>query len=1289
MASESISDRIARLRAEATQDESVSDRITRLRGALRTSDFAGNEPDLSPSQATMHLTEDQAIARNRQRAVAADNSDTQPVSMSQRPTGWDKQKEQDFQNWYAPIAQANNLDPNPDDPAHHYNYRMAFAAGASPGSDGHWPSQYKDSSHPNRYVDGEDTITGKPTSQFSPDTVLAPVPTREQRDQAQRQRAALAPDTTGNAAVGAGNTAGFAGRQAATLAAGFGQGLEAADASQKLLLGVDNNLASTVGTPQDRAAMQAVAGRANPVSQAVGGFAGSLPTMAVDPVQLLAGLTVHAPVAKVLSAAEPLIASVAEQAGPRAARMLKGAIGGNAGLGSFSAVATAAKADWSKPDEAIQQVIGAAKSGSLLGTGLGIVGGALAPHVEEAPKSDVPNQPAPVEPALQETVREEVRKQEGQVQEPQVQEAPAVGQSQDGQQGSLPLKTEHLEGTEPLESQNLVPPPAEKSGAELPKEPELTPESTPVEARAPEPGVGATFHSGPVSPEVIDNATANVGEAVKGAVDVGSRIRKKAADFIAGTSEAGKQLGSDLYTIEGETAHHANTDTNDLKAVLKGVSEADRIEAAKVVDGYRDGQQIPTKIQELADQIREVNDRARTEAQGTGIQALVGGEKQDITFSGRAIPQVPTEEFRKMATAAGKSEGRKQAFIDRMVSAGKTEKEALNLLFHYGEARNRSIVGNLERERPADLPEQYREWDPLKIMPGSYYRNWRLVESSRLWGSDPHGQQPGRNALLEQMKIQGVDPALVEKIKNYLDVGFGAKRPETVAGTKAANMVGNFETLMKLGFSPIRGLGNLFQRYTNTADLPLASHVRATIEYPPFINKFFKASRDLQDRMERLGAVTGHSEAGHLNPGPGTRLMRASLAMQSATEIGNQVYTARVYELSLDHSLKKLVAAQGEQSPLRAAFDAVSSIGDTNARRVGEVKLTDERAKEVLSGKGGFKPEEIRAAVNRAVLDRQFALNLATSRMWYQNPWARLIGKFKPFGLDQIAFIHDRVVKEAYAHGNFAPLIKFTVATLLAGEIVSQASDLLSNKHDQATRTLGERVLHDFANGGGLGMVSSLTFGIKSYLEGPVAGTARNLGAMAYQAIEMPEQAGTAIREFFRKESVAVRQVGPVWERIKSLTNRTADEIHGYDDTRSRAFAFRDQVQNPGIKDQALKVVKDALGQSNDPQNLSMQYAAKSIAVGDQKSAVFYLSRLVRQAGDDKDRQKKMVQSLEQWPENSSPLGPVPNEKLADYKATRTPEEWKAESEAQRVYLRGANAAVVEAIRQNRKQPAK
>lgn len=82
--------------------------------------------------------------------------------------------ERAFQAWYANHAKNLNLNPNPDDPRHHYDYRAAYMAGAEPDPQtGHWDSRFKAPDHPNRFVNGIDTITGLPAG---PTPTPAPTP---------------------------------------------------------------------------------------------------------------------------------------------------------------------------------------------------------------------------------------------------------------------------------------------------------------------------------------------------------------------------------------------------------------------------------------------------------------------------------------------------------------------------------------------------------------------------------------------------------------------------------------------------------------------------------------------------------------------------------------------------------------------------------------------------------------------------------------------------------------------------------------------------------------------------------------------------------------------------------------------------------------------------------------------------------------------------------------------------------------------------------------------------------
>ncbi len=57
-------------------------------------------------------------------------------------------EEKQFKSWYAGHAKKYNINPNPDDPRHFYDYRGAWKAGAKPDERGHLPDEWKQEGHP-------------------------------------------------------------------------------------------------------------------------------------------------------------------------------------------------------------------------------------------------------------------------------------------------------------------------------------------------------------------------------------------------------------------------------------------------------------------------------------------------------------------------------------------------------------------------------------------------------------------------------------------------------------------------------------------------------------------------------------------------------------------------------------------------------------------------------------------------------------------------------------------------------------------------------------------------------------------------------------------------------------------------------------------------------------------------------------------------------------------------------------------------------------------------------------
>ncbi|MEN6440534.1 MAG: transglycosylase SLT domain-containing protein, partial [Syntrophobacter sp.] len=85
--------------------------------------------------------------------LSIDNPNAPPYREPQG-TWLSPSNEQKFQKWYGDWAKREDMNLNPDDPAHKYDYRAAFMAGVTPPTEagGHWPSKFKADDHPNRFI---------------------------------------------------------------------------------------------------------------------------------------------------------------------------------------------------------------------------------------------------------------------------------------------------------------------------------------------------------------------------------------------------------------------------------------------------------------------------------------------------------------------------------------------------------------------------------------------------------------------------------------------------------------------------------------------------------------------------------------------------------------------------------------------------------------------------------------------------------------------------------------------------------------------------------------------------------------------------------------------------------------------------------------------------------------------------------------------------------------------------------------------------------------------------------
>lgn len=141
--------------------------------ALSNGEYVINKAAVDLTGEEMLAAINDAGLKKRQRAGLSPTQDSNDVPQEAGAeayaeggsVGLDDTGEGGFQDWYAGHAKRLGLNRNPDDPQHHYDYRAAYRAGATPDKTGHWPSQFKTEGHPRTFINeqtGETSAAARP-----------------------------------------------------------------------------------------------------------------------------------------------------------------------------------------------------------------------------------------------------------------------------------------------------------------------------------------------------------------------------------------------------------------------------------------------------------------------------------------------------------------------------------------------------------------------------------------------------------------------------------------------------------------------------------------------------------------------------------------------------------------------------------------------------------------------------------------------------------------------------------------------------------------------------------------------------------------------------------------------------------------------------------------------------------------------------------------------------------------------------------------------------------------------
>ena len=766
----------------------------------------------------------------------------------------------------------------------------------------------------------------------------------------------------------------------------------------------------------------------------------------------------------------------------------------------------------------------------------------------------------------------------------------------------------------------------------------------------------------------------------------------RAEDAVGTWGKAGKKVQKDLREISFRTAVNTGNTTQNIKVWTKGLSKAEKVTVAQLMDGAipREGQ--PNRLIQRADAIKKEMDKIQKEAQDLGLR------KGELT--GRAFPQQLNKEgkdFLDNEAVKGRASDKVYAWAQNQVTDGKFDNvdDAIVALELYRQNRASGREGYIEGQRTLEVDNDFRDWNLDKILAGTIESSWEKIEAARQWGVLKDVKTDAGTVMLPFRDVQK-DMALIraeglsgeaDMLNTYLKAQYGIStaHPGLV---KASRTVRTTQFVGKLAFSPLTITRNILDRYSKgLSHGTFLTNARAVVKYPPFLNHWMKSARSIEDQMIRNGAVLGH---GHLSEGfSGTEGVISLIAKPFASsERGNQTYIALVKKLQLESDIKRLMEVDGPQGPVSKVFDNLAKIvGQSQKQTRNRVltSLTNEQLAETYAA-GKVDPNVMAEVLHRTTTDSAFPLTLASKRLWWgSRPIVQASTQFKVWSADQTRFIVKDVINYGVKTGDWSRLSRFMVATWLMGEMYNIARDELTNKDESVLSKAkgGTReeimvsIANGFADGGGIGFLPDITYGLGNWLAGPTTAT----GAKVFEAVDNARGTATATEamgQFLMDDVPALRQVQGVLDNLDSIYEEN-NLTENYARWQGRSRKFR-KKKGDKIAGSLLSRTARGIGTKRvSERTLSLDMIARQVLVGDYDDATKHMVRVFEQT--EVQDIKKVISSFKQSMRNNSPFGNIAKKDMAEFAAPFTPEEFRQGLEMQLTWNKGYQTALADAAK--------
>ena len=214
-------------------------------------------------------------------------------------------------------------------------------------------------------------------------------------------------------------------------------------------------------------------------------------------------------------------------------------------------------------------------------------------------------------------------------------------------------------------------------------------------------------------------------------------------------------------------------------------------------------------------------------------------------------------------------------------------------------------------------------------------------------------------------------------------------------------------------------------------------------------------------------------------------------------------------------------------------------------------------------------------------------------------------------------------------------------------------------------------------DGGVVGILADVLYGLPNLIGGPSAATVTNLADTTIKTVWNPAQAKDAIAQITTKEAPALRQAQALLDKVDSKFN-DKNITQEYYKARRKAFEWAAKKKSPTLTDKTKKVIVQSITGwiKNAPQERTLSYemAVRQILVGDIDDAADHLFFLMKTADND-DELLSIEKGITSALDRAAPLGPVSVNDYRDFKKTLSNEQKKSVFKLERKWDKNSRKA--------------